>query len=155
MRRSGTTCLRENIVKNHGIANSSGMKFISLRWLASTGSWNAVSWENLLKYSLIIAELSFKKNHCKYFGMNLYKLRNARSGKRNDSFLNLVSILMRFYYTNLHCWNSSTKMVPSTSRVLASTRTVGELAPMLWVSASVYDDLRVRIAIHHTDDILE
>lgn len=63
--------LRENMVKNHGIANSSGIKQISLKWFARTGSWNAVNCENLLKYSLMICELSFKKNQCKYFGMNL------------------------------------------------------------------------------------
>lgn len=61
---------RENIVKNHGIAYNSGIKFISAKCFASTGSWNAVSCENLKRYSLITAELSFKKNQCKYLGIN-------------------------------------------------------------------------------------
>lgn len=78
-----TRCLRENMVKNHGMAKSSGIKLISLRWLAKTGSWNAVNWLNLLRYSLMIDELSFKKNHCRYFGINLYRLRNARSENTN------------------------------------------------------------------------
>lgn len=38
------------------------------KWLASSGSWNAISCENFAKYSSITAELSFKKNLCKYFG---------------------------------------------------------------------------------------
>lgn len=63
--------LRENMVKNQGIANSSGIKLILAKCVAKIGSWNAVNCENLLKYSLIMAELSFRKNHCKYFGINL------------------------------------------------------------------------------------
>lgn len=30
--------VRENIVRNHGIANNSGMKFMLFKWLAKTGS---------------------------------------------------------------------------------------------------------------------
>lgn len=62
--------LRENIVKNHGMANNSGIKLMECKWFASCGSWNAIICENFAKYSWIIAELSFKKNLCKYFGMN-------------------------------------------------------------------------------------
>lgn len=86
---SGVLNLRENIVRNQGIAKSSGMKLISFKWFDKTGSWNAVNCENLLRYSLIIAELSFRKNQCKYFGMNLYKLKKARSGNK---WLNLIGL---------------------------------------------------------------
>ena len=73
--------LRENIVRNHGMAKSSGMNAISCKWFASSGSWNAMIWVNLAKYSLITAELSFRKNLCKYFGTNADKHANAFAEK--------------------------------------------------------------------------
>ena len=39
------------MVRNHGIAKSSGMKPILCRWLLSSGSWNAIMWENTARYS--------------------------------------------------------------------------------------------------------
>lgn len=52
--------LRENIVKNQGMANNSGMNLISSRWFARTGSWKDMRCENFAKYSRMISELSFK-----------------------------------------------------------------------------------------------
>lgn len=75
--------LRENMVKNQGIAKSSGMKFMSNKWFARTGSWNAISWENFAKYSWMIAELSLRKNLCKYFGTNSDKQANALAAEGN------------------------------------------------------------------------
>lgn len=69
------------MVRNQGIANSSGMKLMLAKCWAKSGSWNALSCENLLRYSLMMAELSLRKNHCRYFGMKRYRLRNASSAE--------------------------------------------------------------------------
>jgi len=72
------------MVRNQGMANSSGIKLMLDKCCARSGSWNALSCENLLRYSLMIAELSFRKNHCRYFGMKRNRLRNASSGKAKE-----------------------------------------------------------------------
>lgn len=72
------------------MANNSGTKLISSKWLASTGSWYAIKWANLAKYSLITAELSFKKKLCRYFGINAEKQANALAGNKEKYWLALL-----------------------------------------------------------------
>lgn len=71
--------LRENIVRNQGMANSSGTKLISWRCVARPGSWNAHICQNLARYSLITALLSFRKNLWRNFGTNAERHANARA----------------------------------------------------------------------------
>jgi len=59
------------------MANSSGIKLIPAKWFANAGSWNAIRWENLARYSWITAVLSFRKKLCRYFGMKADRHANA------------------------------------------------------------------------------
>lgn len=57
------------MVRNQGIAYSSGTKPIVARWENSDGSWKAIRCENLARYSWITALLSRRKNLCRYLSM--------------------------------------------------------------------------------------
>lgn len=85
--------LRENIVKNQGIAKSSGTKLISCRCVASSGSWKAVICQNLAKYSFITALLSLRKNLCRNFGTNADRQANALAVRSKSIYMKFCVLL--------------------------------------------------------------
>ena len=56
--------LRENIVRNQGMAYSSGINPMLFMWLLNSGSWKAIRWENTARYSDKKKELKCKQMRC-------------------------------------------------------------------------------------------
>ena len=78
---------RVNMVRNQGMAYSSGTKPVCVRCSPSRGSTKAVNRPNTARYSWITAALSFRKKSCRYLAMNADRLAYASAARatENDS----------------------------------------------------------------------
>ena len=87
------------MVRNHGMAYKSGTKPIESKWFRKTGSWKAMRWENLAKYSCMTTALSFQKKLCKYFGMKAAKQAYAKAVKERLQLVSLTKITILLIIT--------------------------------------------------------